>query len=109
MQKLLSIIILFAISFNTSAQTVMTFNKEQTAFLKDLNFFMTGSKMEPAINATTAFEKMAKEGKIPVGWYEKMAKTCNVMSERKLSASSHFVPYLEAVMAAAKSAQPDAQ
>ncbi|MES2620993.1 MAG: hypothetical protein V4615_09075, partial [Bacteroidota bacterium] len=109
MQKLVSAIILFCFSLHVSGQTVMTFNKEQAAFLKDLNFFMTASKMEQAVNAVSAFEKMAKEGKIPSGWYERMAKTCNVMTERSMSATSHFVPYLNAVMAAAKSVQTDAQ
>ncbi len=89
--------------------TVMTFSKEQGQFVKDLNTFMTANKMEQCINTMNAFEKMNKDGKIPSAWFDKMSKTCGLMTERNMSAYTHFIPYLNTVMSAAKSGLPDAQ
>ena len=108
--KRISILLLLLATLGTRAQQVtMTFSKEPAQFIKDLNSYMTANKMEASVTAMNAMEKLAKDNKIPATWYDKMAKTCNLMTERNMTAFTHFVPYLNAVAGAAKNGVSDAQ
>ncbi len=109
MKKNLLLLLAALLTGALQAQTVMTFSKEQGQFMKDLNAFMTANKMEQCMNAMNAFEKMVKDGKIPAAWFEQMSKTSNLMTERNMSAYTHFVPYLTTVSSAAKAAIADAK
>ena len=108
MKKLVLPLILLAITISLQAQQLLiTFSKEKAQFTRDMGSFMNQSKMEQTTNCINAFEKMVKENKIPDTWFPKMAANCNAMTERTMTPFTHFIPYLNAVMAAANSKTSD--
>ena len=109
MKRISFALLLFFFVGAHAQQVTMTFSKDQGQFMKDLGSFMTANKMEQSINTMNAMEKVAKDGKIPAAWFEKMSKTCNLMAERNMSAYTHFIPYLNAIMGAAKNGISDGE
>ncbi len=109
MKRLIHVLFFFCFYLSLNAQLAVTFSKDKDRFIKELSSFMTANKMEQTINTVNSFEKMVKDGKIPSAWFDRMAVTCNVMSGRQMSASTHFNPYLQNVMNAAKSGVTDAK
>jgi len=109
MKKYLFLLIAFFLVEQSNAQLVVTFSKEKDKFLKELNGVMTNGKIEKSVNTYNDFEKLTKDGKVPDSWFSYLASTCNLMSERNMSALTHYQPYIEAVVLAAKAGKTDAQ
>jgi hypothetical protein len=109
MNKFLVLLFTAFLVGSVNAQLVITFSKEKDRFLKELNGVMTNGKIEKSVNTFNAFEKLTKEGKVPDGWFSALASTCNLMAERNMSALTHYEPYIEAVVFAAKAGKTDAQ
>jgi hypothetical protein len=109
MKKIQVIFFVLCCSLFAQAQLAVTFSKDKERFVKELSSFMTANKMEQTVNTANEFEKMVKDGKIPSTWFEHMAVTCNEMSGRQMSAYTHYNPYLQNVMYAAKTGLADAK
>ncbi|MBK7149118.1 MAG: hypothetical protein IPH78_09940 [Bacteroidetes bacterium] len=109
MKKIQILFCLLCFALGSGAQLAVTFSKEKERFVKELSSFMTANKMEQTVNTANEFEKMVKDGKIPATWFERMAVTCNEMSGRQMSAYTHYNPYLQNVMYAAKTGLSDSK
>jgi len=97
---------LFALS---NAQLITSFSAEHDRFLKELNQYMTESKMDNNIKAMDELQKMVKDGKLSSTWLDQMITTADLMIARRMSPAPHFYNYIKAVMDAVKSGKTDDQ
>ena len=91
------------------SQLVTSFSTDKDKFLKELDQFMTASKIPQNQRTMDDLQKLVKEGKISDAWIAEMMTTSNVMAGRLMAPATHFYNYLNAVIHAANTGKTDAQ
>ena len=99
-------ILMFAYS---NAQQITSFPAEHDRFLKELNQYMTNSKMEANIKTMDELQKLVKDGKLSSAWLDQVITTADLMIARNMAPAPHFYHYLNAVISAVKSKKTDEQ
>jgi hypothetical protein len=109
MNKLIAITALLFFSLALQAQLITAFPPEKDKFLKELEQFMTASKIPQNQELMNNFQKLVKEGKINDTWIAEINTTSNLMAARLMSPATHFYSYLNAVVSAAQTGKTDLQ
>lgn len=109
MKKLFAVLNLFLLSLIVQAQLVSSFSTEKEKFLKELEQYMTASKIPQNQEVMDEFQKQLKAGKITDVYMTEIITTSNLMAGRLMTPATHFYNYLSAVVAAAKAGKTDEQ
>lgn len=109
MKKLFAAVTFFLISVTLQAQLVSSFSTEKEKFLKELEQYMTASKIPQNQEVMNEFQKQIKAGKITDVWMAEIITTSNLMAGRLMTPATHFYNYLSAVVNAAKASKTDEQ
>ncbi|MCW5906866.1 MAG: hypothetical protein KIS94_03325 [Chitinophagales bacterium] len=109
MNKLAAIFIFIFTSVSINAQLVTSFSTDKEKFLKELEQFMTASKIPQNQQVMGEFQKLTKDKKISDAWLTEIITTSNFMAERLMTPATHFYNYLSAVVNAAKTSKTDEQ
>lgn len=109
MKKLIILLVCLAGYTCGHSQLVTSFSTDKDKFLKELEQFMTASKIPQNQRTMDDFKKLIKDGKITDAWIAEIITTSNIMAGRLMAPATHFYNYLTAVNNAANAGKTDAQ
>ena len=85
--------LLFAVNL-LNAQSIKSFSKEKDVFIKELQFFMTNDKIEPAVLAFEQFKPLWDSNYFDEYQQARIIKNADKMLSKRMKANPHFVEYL---------------